>query len=459
MKHIFLLSLLLLAGCAVGPNYSRPDVPVPPRHRFDTQDPATPSIAETKWTGLFQDDVLHQLVQTALSGNFDLSIATQRVIAARNQSGIQRSFLYPALNGSAQWSAVRNSGEGIIRFPSTDASVTQAGFALSWELDFWGRLRRLTEAARADYLASEHARNAVITTVVADVTAAYISLRELDLELEIARNTRDVAQTGLRLTTLRHNQGAATGLDVHQAEQFLYTATAQIASAERQIAQTENFLRFLTGQSPGEVPRGRKLEEILSPRQIPAGLPSSLLERRPDIRQAEAELISANAQIGAARAQYFPQISLTGFLGGQSRSLLDLFSGPAQQFSFVPAATAPLFNAGRIRSGVRISEARKQEAVFVYKQAVENGFREVSDSLIGHTKTSEQRQQQELLVGALRETDRLSNLRYRGGLDSYLQVLDAQRNLFQADLVLAQLRRQELIAVVQLYRALGGGWN
>ena len=461
MRRLPLLAIFL-SGCAVGPNYQKPDVPAPPKFRFDTSEASEKSLADTKFAEVFQDEVLQQMVQTALTQNFDLNIAAQRVIEARNQLGVQASYLYPTLNASGQFSAVRNSSQGALRLPpsfGTDASFTQAGFSLSWELDVWGRLRRLNESARAQYLASEDGRRGVVTTLIADVATGYLSLRELDLEMEIARKTRDIARDGLRLTTIRRNQGAATGLDVRQSEQFLYTATAQIASIERQIAQTENFLSLLLGRGPGEIPRGKKLLELASPEQVPAGLPSALLARRPDIRQAEDILIAANAEIGAARAQYFPQVSLTGFLGGQSRALTNLFTGPGRQWSFAPAATLPIFNAGRIRSTVRITEAQRAEALLTYEKAVQNAFREVSDALVGHTKTGEQRAQQELLVNALRESDRLSNLRYRGGLDSYLQVLDAERNLFQGELLLAQLHRQELLTVVQLYRALGGGWQ
>jgi multidrug efflux system outer membrane protein len=347
----------------------------------------------------------------------------------------------------------------IPRGTNLDVSYTQVGFTLGWELDLWGRVRRLTESARAQYLATEEARHGVVTSLISDVTQTYFALRELDLELEIARKTRDIAQDGLRLTQLRHDQGAATGLDVRQAEQLLYTATAQIAGTERAIGQTENALSLLLGNNPGDIPRGKALEDFKAPPQVPPGLPSALLERRPDIREAERTLIAANALIGAARAQYFPQISLTGFLGGQSRALTGLFTGPARSWNFAPGATLPIFNAGRIRSNVRFTEAQQREALIRYEQSIQNAFREVSDGLIGYRKTVEQREQQELLVHALRETQRLSTLRYRGGLDSYLQVLDADRSLFQGDLTLARLRQQELDAIVQLYRALGGGWS
>ena len=461
MKHFWVVALLL-TGCAIGPNFTRPSVPAPAQFRFDQSPEAlAKSLADAKWTELFRDPVLDGLVTEALSGNFDLNIAAQRVVEARNAVGVQQSFLYPTLNGAAQFGATRSSENGSFKLPSSQAAVayTQAGFSLSWELDVWGRLRRLNEAARAQYLASEDARRGIVTTLIADVTSSYLSLRELDAELEIARKTKDIAQDGLRLTTLRHDRGVVTGLDVHQSEQFLFTATAQIASIERQIAQAENQISLLLGRNPGEIARGKSLGDLLPPAEVPAGLPSSLLERRPDIRQAEDTLIAANAQIGAARAQYFPQITLTGLLGVQSRALASLFDGGNRQLSLVPAATAPIFNAGRLRANVRIVEAQKQEALIGYQKSVKTAFREVSDSLEGYRKTSEQEAQQDLLVKASRESVRLSNLRYRGGLDSFLQVLDAERNLFQAELGLAQLRRQELLSVVQLYRSLGGGWQ
>jgi multidrug efflux system outer membrane protein len=279
------------------------------------------------------------------------------------------------------------------------------------------------------------------------------------MELEIAKKTRAIAERGLNLTTLRRDRGVATSLDVRQAEQFLYTATSQIAVAERQIEQTENLLSLLVAKNPGPIVRGKALTDFVVPPEIPAGLPSALLARRPDIRRDEAFLVSANANIGAARAQYFPQISLTGFLGGQSRALSDLFVRPAQVGNIAPQAALPIFNAGRIRSTVRLTEAQKLEAIATYEQSIQTALREVSDALIAYRKITEERAQDELLVNALRDADRLATLRYQGGLDSYLQVLDTQRNLFQGELVLARLRRDELISIVSLYRALGGGWQ
>lgn len=453
----------LLVGCTVGPNYKRPAVPVVPQFR-NAEIPASPeSIADVKWFNLFQDEVLTQLVNTALQQNFDLRIAAERVLQARAALGVSRSQLFPTVNAGVQFETATSSKIGSATFlprtANTDVSFTQAGFTVGWELDLWGRIRRLNESARAQYLASEEARRGITTTLISDVTSNYFALRELDLDLEIGRKSRDIAENSLRIINARHTRGAATGLDVSQGEQFLYTATAQIAATERAIGQAEDALSLLLGKSPGDIPRGKALEAFTAPPQVPAGLPSSLIDRRPDIRQAEQELIAANAQIGAAKALYFPQITLTGLLGGQSRALSDLFTGPARLANIIPAANVPIFTAGRLRSNVRITEAQQREALAAYERTIQNAFREVSDALISYRKTSEQRTQQELLVKALTESDRLSRLRYRGGLDSYLQVLDAERNLFQGELLLAQLRRQELVSIVQLYRALGGGWQ
>ena len=463
-RSLALVPLVVLAGCAVGPNYSRPNVPAPPQFRAAESPGGTKSLAETKWFDLFHDDTLKQLVDTALAQNFDLKIAAERVLEARAQLGVIQAARLPNIDATGGFDLQRGSRIGSSKFVpagvSLDTSYTQAGFSLGWELDVWGRVRRLNEAARAQYLASEEGRRGVVTTLIADVSSTYFQLRELDLELDIARQNRTVGEDNLRLTTLRKNRGAATGLDVYQAQQLLYTATAEIAALERAIAQTENALSLLLGRNPGDIPRGKTLEEVMAPPEVPAGLPSALLERRPDIRQAEQQLIAANAQIGVAKAQLFPQINLTGFLGGQSRALQDLFTGPARLWNgALPAFDLPVFNAGRLRANVRLTEAQQREALANYRKIIETAFREVSDALIGYRKTSEQRAQEELLVKALVATDRLSTLRYQGGLDSYLQVLDAERNRFQGQLALAQLREQEILAVVQLYRALGGGWE
>lgn len=468
-RTVFALAALALSltGCMVGPNYKRPAVVTPQQFRGApagdaSTSAATPdSIAETKWFDLFQDDTVKQLVTNALEKNFDLRIAAERVLEARAQYGIVRGNLWPTLDVQTQFTASRTSTIGAFPFPAgakVNVSYTQATADLNWELDLWGRLRRLNESARAQYLATEEARNGVKLSLIGDVMNTYFALREQDLELQISRQTGDIANDNLRLINLRHDRGAANALDVHQAEQFLYTATAQIASSQRAIGESENALSLLMGSAPNDAPRGKALDQIAAPPQLPPGLPSSLIERRPDIRQAEQNLIAANAQIGAARALLFPQISLTGLLGGQSRALTSLFTSPARMASIGPSALIPIFRAG-LRSGVRLTEAQQREALITYEKTIYGALREVSDAFIVHERTREQRIEEEKLVTALTESVQLSTLRYRGGIDSYLQVLDAERNLFGGQLTLAQLRLQELQSVVQLYRALGGGWQ
>ena len=467
MRKFF--GVLLVAGaftgCAVGPNYKRPATPVPPTHRggaAETSSEAVP-VGELMWDAVFSDETLNGLIRTALERNFDLRIAAERVQQARAQLGITRADQFPFVDVQAQFSAAQQSSLGALRFvpvgTNLSATFTQVGAALSWEADLWGRLRRLTEAARARYLATEEGRRAVTVALIADVTSAYFQLLEFDLELEISRKTREAASESLRITRLRRDAGAASGLDVRQAEQLIRTATAQVEAVERGIAQTENFISFLLGNPPSAQPRGRALNDIPVPAEISAGLPSTLLERRPDIRAAEQNLIAANAEIGAARALFFPQISLTAFLGAQSRALTQIASSPARVYTLAPGALLPIFRAGQIRNQVRLTEARQRELLATYEQAIYNGLREVSDGLVGYSRTRAQRVEQEALVTALTDTVRLSNLRYRGGLDSYLQVLDAQRNLFAGELGLAQLRLAERLTVVQVYRALGGGWQ
>jgi len=454
-----LLGSLVLSGCLVGPNYHRPATNLP------TQFPGAPatqeSIADKKWFELFQDAALRQLVETALEKNFDVRIAAERVLEARAQYGIQRANLLPTLDAQGSYTSSRTSTIGSFPIaPGTPLaySYTQAGLQFAWELDLWGRLRRLNEAARAQYLASQEARNGVIISLISDVMTTYFELREQDLELEIGQQNNGIARDNLRLIQERKDRGAASGLDVHQAEQFLYTTTAEIAASRRSIAQAEDALNLLLANAPMEVPRGQNLDQITSTPDLPAGLSSSLIERRPDIRQAEDNLIAANAQIGAARALFFPDISLTGFLGSQSRSLAGMFTGPARMESIGPNALLPIFHAGLV-SGVRLSEAQEREMLLSYQKSIYTALREVADALAVHTRTREQRGEEEKLVTALSESVRLSTLRYRGGLDSYLQVLDAERNLFSGQLTLAQLRLLELESVVQLYRALGGGWQ
>jgi multidrug efflux system outer membrane protein len=466
MKRWLVVVVILTASCTLGPSYRRPAVAMPPAYRDPTAgvlDPGPASLADVQWFDLFRDDTLTQIVRTALAQNFDLQIAAERVLQARERSHIVHADQLPVVVGSAAASQNRVSEIGARPLPpgfGPDISDFQAGFGVAWELDVWGRLRRSNEAARARYLATEEAQRGVVTTLIADVTDAYFALRTLDRQLAIAGGTRDVAVNGLRLTELRRDRGVATRLDVRQAEQLLYTATGQIASVQREIAQTEDALNLLLGRAPGDVPRGGgPVQTLETPPLVPAGLPSSLLERRPDIRQAEQMLVAANAQIGVAKTDFFPRIGLTGVLGVESRDLAELLTAPARTWSVAAAAAAPIFNAGRTRANVRLSESVERELLVNYRRTIYQALREVSDALAGYHKTGEQREQQERLVAALRDAVRLSTDRYQGGLDSYLQVLDAQRSLFRSELDLAALQRRELASIIELYRALGGGWT
>lgn len=457
---------VLTAACTVGPNYKRPVIETPSGYRGaagTTGAGESASLADVEWFDVFQDETLTGLVNAAMRENFEVRIAAERVLQARAAYGISRAERRPTVDASAGVTASRASQRGasggLPAGADADVSYTEVGFSIGWELDVWGRVRRLNEAARAQYLATEEARRGVITTLVADVSETYLQLRELDRELEIAQRTRDVGADSLRLTETRRTGGVASGLDVRQAEQLFFTATGRIASLEGEISQIENTLSLLLGRAPGNVPRGRPLEAIQAPPAVPTGLPSELLERRPDIRQAEQQLVAANAQIGVARAEYFPRISLTGFLGVQSRALSDLLTGAATVATGSLGAAAPIFNAGRTRANVDLAHAVQREAVLQYQRAIYTALGDVSDALVAHTKVAEERAEQARLVEALTESRRLATERYQGGLDSFLPVLDAQRNLFEGELVLARLGQRELAAVVQLYRALGGGWR
>jgi multidrug efflux system outer membrane protein len=415
------------------------------------------SLGEQKWEEIFKDQQLQHLIRTALQQNYDVRIAASRILQAEALLRITRADQYPELDAGASISNQRRARTGPI--PSFENTAGQISVAAAWELDFWGKYRRATQAARAELLAQEWARQAVISTLVADVAGSYFQLRELDLELEIARRTASSRTESLNLTKTLQERGLNTMLDVHQAEQLVYAASAQVPDIERQIEQQENAISILLGRNPGDVSRGLKLtEQPLAP-EVPAGLPSSLLERRPDIRQAEQRLIAASARIGVAKAAYFPQITLTASGGFQSSTLAELFTGPAGLWSFGAALTQPIFNGGRIRSNVRLTKAQQEEALLVYQRTIQQAFREVSDGLVAYRKNQEFRKQQELLTQSAREAARLSGVRYRAGQTSNLEVLTNETNLFAAELRFAQAQLNERLALVQLYRALGGGWQ
>ncbi|HSF02899.1 MAG TPA: efflux transporter outer membrane subunit [Solirubrobacterales bacterium] len=459
MKHRALLLVgLVLAGCAVGPDYRRPELPVPADFRGRPPDAEGPSVGDLTWWQIFQDETLKSLIHEALGANYDVRIAAARILDARALLTATRSAQFPDVSANASAPYVYTPGE---RAPLEPRETFEplATLDLSWELDLWGRLRRATEAARADLMASEDVQRFVITTLVSDLATSYFQLRELDLELEISRRTLTSRQDSLRLVRLRQEGGVAGLMDVRQSEVLLYTAAETIPDLERRIEQTENLISILLGRSPEAVPRGRPLLQQLALPAIPPGLPSSLLERRPDIRQAERQLAAATARIGVAKADYFPRVLLTGAGGAGGVWIDGSWFGPQGLLAIGPQINLPIFNAGRVKAGVESAEARAQEALVRYEQTVQQAFREVADALVEHRKRREFRVQQAALVDSLRDAARLANIRYRGGVTSYLEVLDTERQLFDAELALAQAQRDELLAVVRLYRALGGGWT
>jgi outer membrane protein, multidrug efflux system len=465
------IAILIAAGvsssCTVGPNYHRPAVQTP--QAFRAPEPLAgaqaASFADLKWWEVFRDEELQSLIKTALEKNYDLRDAVTRVEAAQANLGITRSDQFPQVSASGNVNVTRLSRNGAFPLPadlvpSQNRNWGQAQLnLLSFEVDLWGRLRRATEAARASLLSAEENRKAVVTTLVSNVAAQYFTLRELDAQLEISRQTLATRQEGLRLTTSRRNHGIATDLDLTQAEQLVDTADVTISGLQQQIEQTENQITLLLGENPAGIARTGSFDENAVPPDVPAGLPSALLERRPDVRAAEQNLIAAYADIGVAKAAYFPQLSLSGLIGGQSTQLSSLFSGPASAWSFVPQLSQPIFTAGRLRSNVKLAEAQRDSAVVQYQKAIQTAFTEVSNALIAHQRVREAREKQESLVAVLEERKRLAYMRYQGGVDTQLNALDADRDLLQAGLDLRQIRLNELLSVVQLYKSLGGGWQ
>jgi len=478
MIRSFSLSALLVAvvfcvGCAVGPNYKRPSVDVPVTYRGpvpDTTaaDPQTSttnsssqatvaSLGDEKWWQVFQDKELQALIRAALKNNYDVRVAASRVLQAQAQLGITRADQYPNLNVGGQINSLQSPVIG--PFPSYEVTQGQVTGSAAWNLDFWGKYRRATEAARANLLASQWAQKEVIATLVANVATDYFLLRQLDLELEIARRTLDSRQDSLKLTKTLEEHGINSMLDVRQSEQLVYTAAAEVPDLQKQIGQTENAISTLLGKNPEDIPRGMKLTEQPHLPQVPAGLPSELLTRRPDVRQAEETLVAANAQIGVARAAYFPQVSLTGSAGYQSPALTSLFTGPAGLWNLTAGVTQPIFEGGRLKSNVRLAEAEKQQMLLTYQQTIQGAFRDVSDALIAYQKNREFREQQQQLFASAQDAARLSEVRFKAGTTDYLEVLTNETNSFSAELGLAQAQGNELIALVQLYQALGGGWQ
>ena len=469
MRHVVLtlITIVTAAGCAtVGPDYRRPDVETPGAFRGDSPAAVPPaagatggaSIADALWPDVFVDATLRELIGAAVTQNFDVRLAANRVVQARALLGITRSNEFPTVNAQGVGQGQRSSigtGDGEAR----TGGVAQLGVGFEWDLDFWGKYRRATESARAQLLATEWAHRAVVAALVGDVASGYFALRALDFELEIATRTLATREESLRITRIRESGGATSLVDVRQAEQLVFGARGAIVDLQRQIGQQENFLSLLLGRDPGPIARGQALTEQPHVAEVPAGLPSTLLERRPDIQQAEQLLVSANAEIGVARAALFPQVALTGSGGVASSALSALFSGPAAAWTAAASVVQPIFNASRLRSDIALTEARHQEAVLAYQQTIQRSFREASDALIDYHRTQELRATQELLVASAQDARRLADLRYQGGATGYLEVLDSDTRLFDAERALARARRNELAAYVEIYRALGGGWR
>jgi outer membrane protein, multidrug efflux system len=450
----------LLAGCMVGPNYHRPAVQTPTTFHDLSANPQAEvqaaSYADLPWWQVFQDPQLQELIRTAIKQNYDLQLATERINAARAQVTITRSRLFPQVAGNADFAGGKESN-----FQTRFNFLTLAADA-AFQLDLFGQLRRATEASRAQLLATEDARQTVILTLVSDVASDYFALLQLDLQLQISHETVTTQIDSVKLTKLRVDHGVATKLDVLQAQQTLDTANAQIPDLERQIAQEEDAISILLGNYPQSISRGLPLVQQPLPPEVPPGMPSSLLERRPDIRTAEQVLVASNAEVGVAKAQFFPQISLTGSGGGafgRSSAFSGLMSSQLGIWSYGAQVSQPIFTGGALRGNLNLAKSENKQALISYQQTIQRAFGDVSDALIGYQKLHEVRLRQEDSVADLQESVRLSKMRYQGGTTTFLEVLDGQRALFAAELTLAQARGNEYQSLVQLYRALGGGWQ
>jgi multidrug efflux system outer membrane protein len=457
-----LLASSIISGCKLGPNYHKPLVPIPDVYHGAGESQNVPaqagSFADLPWWEVFKDSVLQDLIRKTLEHNYDLQLATERITAARAQLTITRSAEFPQITASGVGINEHAFSGG---FPDRAKFGTYAADA-TFQLDLFGRLRRATEAARAQLLSTEYAQKTEILTLVSDVASDYFQLLSLDLQLQVARNTVSTQQDAVKLTQLRLDHGVATRLDVLQAQQVLDTANAEIPALERQIGQLEDAISILLGDYPHPIERGHPLAEQPMPPDVPAGLPSSLLARRPDISEAEQNLIAANAEIGVAKAAFFPQIALTGS-GGGANGVASLFAGVLDSnlatWSYGANFTQPIFEGGQLRGNLRLTESQQRQQLIAYKEAIQGAFRDVSDALIAYDKFHSVRVAQEIAVHDLQETVNTSLERYRGGIATYLEVLDAQRSLFNAELTLALDRNNEYQGLVQLYKALGGGWQ
>lgn len=454
--------VLLLTGCTLGPDYLRPKILIPDNHRGSLEPAKAESLADLPWWELFRDPALQELTREALNNNYDLRIAAARVEEARAQIGVARSFLYPQVDLSGGGSV-----QQVSRVSEPPQSITSdrtyrnwlLGFGLAWELDVFGRIRREAEAATGVFLATEQAQRGVLITLVADVAQSYFTLRELDLELEISRRTLKLNDETVEFYQRRLTGGVSNRLELDQTIANRSRTAATIPDLERRIAIQENQINLLLGRNPGPIPRGTVLTEQYYPPSVPAGLPSALLERRPDIKGAEELLVAANANIGAAKALFFPSLSLTGVLGGASRDLSNIGDRRAAIWSVASNVSQPIFQGWRITLNFESVKARFEQAIAQYQKAAQNGFREVADALVTIEKLKDVRTELETSVQALANAARLSRLRYDTGLANYLEILIADQQLFDQELLLARTRGAQLSGVVQLYRALGGGWQ
>jgi multidrug efflux system outer membrane protein len=462
MSKTWLLALvaLLCAGCLLGPDYQRPTVETPPGWRSPEQ--AAVEAADAAWWEQFGDPRLNELVVTALQGNIDVMLAAARIRELSAGYEVRRSALWPQAEVIAGVANQRLTEKGATPLPSNagvqnPATLHGLGSAAAWELDLWGRLRRTSEAAWADLLAGQENRRAVAMSLVASVAEAYVNLRSLDKQLEIARSTVESRRRSLRIFTLRFKAGIVSDLQLYQVRSEYEQAMATVPQLERAVTQQENALALLLGQNPGPIARGRELDHLSLP-EVPAGLPSDLLNRRPDIQRAEQNLVAANARLGAARAQFFPTISLTGSYGWSSTDLGNFVAGPATVWNLAGSLTAPIFTAGALEGQEKAAEAQRDQALLQYRQSIQNAFRDVEDALVGQRKTREQLQYQERQVQALRSYTKTARLRYDNGYIGYLEVLDAERGLFDAELSYTRTQAALFQALVFLYKAMGGGW-
>jgi len=458
----------ILSGCMVGPHYQRPSVTAPPVYRDATPSSVSPMIApdnvslslgDLKWSEVFKDEQLKALVTESLTNNYDLRIAAQRVLEQQARVGVARSQSFPSANAGGAYDAI---GVPKNALGAGTASTFHGGGLTAdaaWNLDFWGLYRRQTEAERAELLATEWGRRATLSTVVINVTSSYIQLRSLDSELEITRKTLDARRESLRLITLRESVGSATMTDVHQAQQLLDGTEAALPGLERQMRQEENNISLLLGRDPGPISRGTAALLLADPQEIPPGIPSQLLERRPDIQEAEAKMIAANARIGVARAQFFPQVSITG-MGGTATSQFDKLFNTDSRFWFgAVSITQPLFTGGKLKNNLHLTEETQNETVIAYRQSISAAFRDVSNALIACHKSRENRIAQEQETREAKEIRDLALTRYNNGRTGYLEVLGSDMTLLSEEMSLANSRQQEALSFVQLYSALGGGWK